>query len=53
MKGYHTNKKKVLSRQTLSDLEDNWPDYFIRIHKSFAVSLLHVQTFGREWLGTF
>lgn len=45
---YHTQDKKVLSRQSLSDLEEILPPYFVRIHKSFAVSLLHVQTLERE-----
>ena len=39
---YHTAEKRVLSRQTLSDLELIFPDYFTRIHKSYAISLLHL-----------
>ncbi len=45
---YHTQDKKVLSRQSLSDLEHILPSYFVRIHKSYTVSLLHVQTMERE-----
>lgn len=45
---YHTQDKKVLSRQSLSDLEEILPAYFVRIHKSYAVSLLHIQTMERE-----
>lgn len=45
---YHTAETRILSRQTLSDLEDIFPDYFARIHKSFAVSLLHVEKVERE-----
>ena len=45
---FHTAKKRILSRQTLSDLEDTFPHYFCRVHKSYAVSLLHVQQLERE-----
>lgn len=47
---YHTAEKRILSRQTMSDLEDIFPDYFARIHKSFAVSLLHVEQVERDVL---
>lgn len=45
---YHTAEKRILSRQTLSDLETIFPEYFARIHKSFAVSLLHIEKVERE-----
>lgn len=47
---YHTVEKRILSRQTLSDLETVFPSYFCRIHKSYAVSLLHIQEVEREFL---
>ena len=47
---YHTKEKRILSRQTLTDLEKIFPDYICRIHKSFAVSLLHVHQLKRETL---
>ncbi len=47
---YHTKEKRILSRQTLSDLEEVFPSYICRIHKSFAVSLLHIQRLERESL---
>lgn len=47
---YHTLKKRILSRQTLSDLEKIFPSYICRIHKSYAVSLLHLQQIERESL---
>lgn len=39
---YHTEELKILARQTLSDIEKMFPDYIVRVHKSFAISLLHV-----------
>jgi len=45
---YHTHKQRILSRQTLSDLESIFPSYFCRIHKSYAVSLLHLEELERE-----
>ena len=47
---YHTPTKKILSRQTLSDLESIFPSYFCRIHKSYAVSLLHLSQLEREFV---
>lgn len=45
---YHTSQKRILSRQTLTDLEKTFPSYICRIHKSYAVSLLHIQQIQRE-----
>ncbi|MEL6925515.1 MAG: response regulator transcription factor [Bacteroidota bacterium] len=42
--------KRILSRQTISDLETIFPDYICRTHKSYAVSLLHVEKIEREQL---
>ncbi len=47
---YHTLEKRYLSRQTMSDLEEVFPSYFCRVHKSFAVSLLHLEQVEREFL---
>lgn len=47
---YHTSKKRILSRQTLSDLEEAFPSYICRIHKTYAVSLLHIEQLERESL---
>lgn len=47
---YHTKQQRILSRQTLSDLEDIFPSYICRIHKTYAVSLLHIQRLERESL---
>lgn len=47
---YHSKNKKILSRQTLSDIESIFPSYFCRIHKSYAVSLLHLSQLEREFV---
>jgi len=47
---YHTEAKKILSRQTLTDIEAIFPSYFCRIHKSYAVSLLHLSQLEREFV---
>lgn len=47
---YYTKEKRILSRQTLSDIEDMFPSYICRIHKSYAVSLLHIRQVERELL---
>ena len=45
---YHTKNQRILSRQTLSNLETIFPSYICRIHKSYAVSLLHLTRIERE-----
>ncbi|MEN0049253.1 MAG: LytTR family DNA-binding domain-containing protein [Bacteroidota bacterium] len=45
---YHTKEKRILSRQTLNDLEAIFPNYFVRVHKSYAVSLLHIEQVSRD-----
>lgn len=47
---YHTADKRILSRQTMSDLEEIFPSYICRIHKSYAVSLLHISRLERTAL---
>lgn len=47
---YHIPKKRILSRQTLSDLEKIFPSYICRVHKSYAISLLHISQIERESL---
>ncbi|MTI30811.1 LytR/AlgR family response regulator transcription factor [Xanthovirga aplysinae] len=47
---FHTKEKRVLSRQTLTDLEEIFPNYILRIHKSYAISLLHIDQVEREFL---
>ncbi|MEM8526233.1 MAG: LytTR family DNA-binding domain-containing protein [Bacteroidota bacterium] len=45
---YYTENKRILSRQTLNDLEAIFPSHFVRVHKSYAVSLLHVEQLSRD-----
>lgn len=45
---YRTLDKRILSRQTLSDLERTFPKYICRIHKSYAVSLLKINQLARD-----
>ena len=46
---YHTrDKRRILSRQTLADLQEIFPSYFYRIHKSYAVSTLYLERVERE-----
>ena len=47
---YHTAKNKILTRQTLSSLEQSLPDYFIRVHKSYIISLLHLDSLKGDQL---
>ncbi len=39
----HSSGKQILSRQTLGEIEKTFPFYFSRIHKSYALSLLHIE----------
>lgn len=47
---YHTQEQRILSRQTMTDLESIFPSYICRIHKSYSVSLLHINRLEREVL---
>lgn len=47
---YHLPDKRILSRQTLTNLTEVFPKYICRIHKSYAVSLLHIDQMNRESL---
>jgi len=47
---YHLKDQRILSRQTLNKLELAFPNYVCRIHKSFAVSILHLEQSSREWV---
>jgi len=48
---YHkTSGKQILSRQTLTELEIIFPFYICRIHKSYAVSLIHLEEVGSEFV---
>ena len=42
---YHTSSGKLLSLQTMKELEEELPRQFVRIHKSFIVNIDHVDSF--------
>jgi two-component system, LytTR family, response regulator len=45
----HTTTEKIIARQTLNSLEANLPAAaFVRVHKSFIVSLAHIHTVERS-----
>lgn len=45
----HTVSEKIIARQTLSSLEASLPTAaFVRVHKSFIVSLTHIHTVERS-----
>ncbi len=45
---YKTKNKRILVRQTLANATYLFPSYICRIHKSYAVSLLHVEQLRRD-----
>lgn len=45
---YQTRKKRILVRQTLVQASYLFPKYVCRIHKSYAVSLLHIEQLRRD-----
>lgn len=47
---YHTKEKRILERTTLSKLSSKLPDYFCRTHRSFIVSLRHIEQIERDFL---
>ncbi|HEY9116376.1 MAG TPA: LytTR family DNA-binding domain-containing protein, partial [Roseivirga sp.] len=42
---YHTSSGKLLSLQTMKELEEELPRQFVRIHKSFIINIDHVDSF--------
>lgn len=50
VKYYKISGKKILSRQTLTEINLLFPFYICRIHKSYAVSLIHLQEVGTEFV---
>ncbi len=48
----HTNKDSYITKQQISVIEKNLPDeYFIRVHKSFIVSIEKITTFSPNFIG--
>tara|TARA_R110002033_G_scaffold94179_1_gene143301 strand:- start:675 stop:1391 length:717 start_codon:yes stop_codon:yes gene_type:complete len=47
----HLNKNTIVTRETISALEAKLPSkYFIRIHRSFIVSLKYISSFTNEYV---
>ena len=44
----HALEDTLVSKEKISNLEERLPEQFIRIHRSFVVNRLHVQSFGKE-----
>ncbi|MEC7755647.1 MAG: LytTR family DNA-binding domain-containing protein [Bacteroidota bacterium] len=42
---YHTAKGKIMSLQTMKELEASLPAPFVRIHKSYIINLKHLNSF--------
>jgi len=48
---FHTTKQRITSLSSLRDLEDKLPSYqFIRIHKSYIVSISHIELIDKNIL---
>jgi two-component system, LytTR family, response regulator len=43
----HTADKKIMSLQSMKNLEQELPDYFARVHNSYIISLHAIQTIGK------
>ncbi|SEK50840.1 two component transcriptional regulator, LytTR family [Aquimarina amphilecti] len=39
---FHTNRKKIMSHQTLKSLEEKLPEMFMRVHRSFIINKNYV-----------
>ncbi len=47
---YLTNGKRLLCRQTLSSMEKMFPNYVVRIHKSYAICMYNITSVGNDFL---
>lgn len=46
---YNTVQKKIIAQQTIKQVEEMLPtEYFSRVHKSFIISLLSVESYDKE-----
>lgn len=41
----------IITRQSISSVEQMLPDCFIRVHRSFVISVNHIKTFTNELIG--
>ena len=44
----HTADKKIMTLQSMKNLEEELPDYFVRVHNSFIVSIHAIQSIGKN-----
>ena len=47
---YHTTRKKILARETISFALERLPDTFIQTHKSFIISIKHIDVIESKYL---
>lgn len=45
---FHTHERKILSRQNMQDVQEILPDFFCKIHKSYIISLKHLNVVERH-----
>ncbi|AEE51073.1 LytR/AlgR family response regulator transcription factor [Haliscomenobacter hydrossis] len=45
---FHTCDRKILSRQNMQDVQEILPDFFCKIHKSYIISLRHLNVVERH-----
>lgn len=45
---FHTPERKILSRQNMQDVQEILPDFFCKIHKSYIISLKHLNVVERH-----
>jgi two-component system, LytTR family, response regulator len=43
----HTPDRKIMSLQSMKNLEQELPEYFVRVHNSYIISLHAIQTIGK------
>ena len=42
--------KTILSKQKISNIENNLPNMFLRIHRSIIININQITSFNREWI---
>ncbi|WP_298897146.1 LytTR family DNA-binding domain-containing protein [uncultured Psychroserpens sp.] len=47
---YHTLKKKILARETINTALERLPEMFIQTHKSFIVSIQHIEVLESKYI---
>ena len=44
----HLPRRQIRARVALSELLRDFPDYFVRVHRSYAINVLHVEQISRR-----